>query len=75
MVSYRVVSAYDLLKNDLTPMKSRTKENTIMARAPTISKNDSKLLKNDTASTFIKAKPARMEAKNKNTISLIVIPP
>lgn len=71
----KFVSVYDLPNNDLTPVKSNTKENTIMARAPTISKNDSKLLKNDTASIFIKAKPARMEAKNNKTVSLIIIPP
>jgi hypothetical protein len=56
-------------------MKSNAKENTIIARAPTILKNDSKLLKNDTASMFIKAKPARMEAKNNKIVSLIIIPP
>lgn len=63
------------MKSDLTPMKSNTKENTIMANAPTISKNDSKLLKKDTASMFINAKPARMEAKNNKIVSLIHYPP
>jgi hypothetical protein len=46
----------------------------MIARAPMISKIGPRALKNDTGSTFSKAKPASIDAKNKKINSFIFHP-
>lgn len=63
------------MNNDLTPLNSSAKENTITASAPTISNTGPKKLKNDTGSTLINANPERMDAKNNKINSIVSSPP
>jgi hypothetical protein len=59
------VNAYNFVNKALTPRYSKAKENTKMASAPTTWKNDDRPAKNDTTGILIKAKPAKIQAKNK----------
>lgn len=59
----------------MSPLKSKAKENIIMASAPTISKNGARPLKNDTGGRFSKANPVIIEAKNNSANSFNVRPP
>jgi hypothetical protein len=63
------------VKIALRPRYSKTKENTKIASAPTTWKNGVRLLRKEMAGILIKAKPAKIHAKNNAATLFIITPP